>query len=239
MTQPSADKLRAIIDITDEQLRLLKRFDLPTDGWSAFVCVVLLEKLDDETRGLWDAKLDLPEMPNLDALFKHMEQRIFALRNKEESARKYGHVHQASNPPSSGSFNGKAQKHTKSGGQEQRRHHPYDRKPQAADNQSVSKDRSQNMAGECLMCANGVRHFLWKCDSFRALENARQLEKVKQWGLCEACLIAKHPASECTKSLCPICKRNKHNSLLCSENKGKQVHHARSGRRRRPAAKTN
>lgn len=63
MCQPSADQLRWIISETKNHLRMLKRFDIDTDGWSAIICVVLLGKLDDETRKDWEAKSKLPVIP--------------------------------------------------------------------------------------------------------------------------------------------------------------------------------
>lgn len=92
MTHPSADKLRSIIDIVDQHLRMLKRFDIDTDHWSPIVCVLLLGKLDVDTRNQWESKDSLPTMPDLHALFAYLEQRILAIRNVEMSARRIQNV---------------------------------------------------------------------------------------------------------------------------------------------------
>lgn len=88
MTQPSADKLRSMIDVVDQHLRMLKRFEIDTDKWSPIVCVLLLGKLDIDTRNQWESKDSLPSMPDLKALFTYLEQRILAIRNVEMSAKR-------------------------------------------------------------------------------------------------------------------------------------------------------
>lgn len=60
MTVSSADKLRSMIDVVDQHLRMLKRFDIDTDHWSPIVCVLLLGKLDVDTRNQWESKDSLP-----------------------------------------------------------------------------------------------------------------------------------------------------------------------------------
>lgn len=104
--------------------------------------------------------------------------------------------------------------------QEQRRSTSNEQKPQR---------KEVTAAVLCPMCANGVRHFLWKCDAFRALSATQKLHHLKRWKLCEVCLVACHPAIECAKGMCPNCNKERHNSLICPHPKAKQVHHVRGG----------
>lgn len=73
MNVASASKLRNIIDTTDESLRMLQRFGIQTEQWSPLVCVILLDKIDIETGNQWETKDHLPVVPDLVALFAHME----------------------------------------------------------------------------------------------------------------------------------------------------------------------
>lgn len=88
LTQPSPERLRSMIDTVDQHLRMLQRFDIETQHWSSIVCVILLDKLDPETRNQWESKDSLPASPELDSLFAFLEQRILAIRNVELSTKR-------------------------------------------------------------------------------------------------------------------------------------------------------
>lgn len=228
MTQPSADKLRAIIDTVDQHLRMLQRFDIQTDHWGPIVCVLLLEKLDVDTRNQWESKDSLPAMPDLNALFTYLEQRILAIRNTEQSAKRVQQSTASISTTKSG----------KTGGETKQRFHPYDRKQQpAASGHSISQqNKLKPLAPNCPQCGNDVRHYLWRCDAFRALTSAAQIDQIKKWGICEICLKESHKPSECTKGACPICKSGRHNSLICPQGNAKNINHTRGGKRSRSHA---
>lgn len=222
MTQPSAEKLRSMIDVVDQHLRMLKRFDIDTDSWSPIVCVLLLGKLDVDTRNHWESKDILPTMPDLQALFAYLEQRILAIRNMEMSARRI----QNTLPVQSNSNFGKSVRTNLT--TKDIRNHPYARNPQC-DTPRTNKDAHAPIpqAPECLQCNNGTRHYLWKCDAFRQLQSNVKLQQLAKWGICEVCLIAKHKAAECLKGMCPTCKAGRHNSLVCSQPAPKRANHLR------------
>lgn len=219
MSKPSAEKLRAMIDTTDQHLRMLKRFDVDTEQWSAIICVILLGKIDNETRGLWETKDNLPNIPDMNALFSHLEQRILAIRNMEQSARQYALVSQpaiANDKPAKASPR-QPQHDSKNG---------VNRKP-------ASKAEPMPPSKPCPMCANGVEHFLWRCDAFRALDSAKKLDLLKSWNICEVCLVANHAAADCSKGICPNCHKGKHNTAVCPQPKARQINHIRGGKRKR------
>lgn len=221
---PSADKLRAMIDTVDEHLRMLKRFNIETDHWGPIVCVILLDKLDSETRNQWESKDTLPSMPDLPALLAYLEQRILAIRNVEQSARR---TQQAST-----NSNGSSNKPMKAGAPNaKQRFQPYDVKSKDSSNSGTNGERPE--PPNCLQCGNNVKHHLWHCDAFRGLTSTMQLQQLVKWGVCEVCLRAKHKAAECTKGACPVCKTGRHNSLVCPQAKSaKQVNHVRRKRSR-------
>lgn len=232
MTHPSADKLRSIIDVVDQHLRMLKRFDIDTDHWSPIVCVLLLGKLDVDTRNQWESKDSLPSMPDLQALFAYLEQRILAIRNVEMSAKR---LQTASTWPT----NGNASKSIKVNPTvKDNRFQPYERKSQS-DPQRTSIDTRTAVpttAPECLQCGNGIQHYLWKCDAFRQLQLPAKIQQLAKWGICEVCLVAKHKVAECAKGTCPTCKIGKHNSLICPQAVPKKVNHLHRRQKARSAS---
>lgn len=239
MHHPSANKLRAMVDTTDEHLRMLNRHGMKTELWSPMVCVVLLGKLDMETRNRWEGKDNLPDAPDLAALFAFLEQRILAMRNVEQST----HQYQARTPLASTNNKSQDSKYSKSDAADRKRPYPNERKQPSNPFENKgerynAKDRQQASAMECPMCMSGDRHYLWKCDNFKALKSNEQLDNLAKWAICEVCLVAKHPAANCTKGQCPVCKNGRHNSLICPQAKGKRVNHVRGGKRRRSAGRS-
>lgn len=228
MGQASAEKLRAMIDTVDQHLRMLQRFEIQTEHWGPIVCVLLLEKLDVETRNKWESKDSLPAMPDLNALFTYLEQRILAIRNTEQSAKR---TQQSATSTASGNSMNRS---SKTSGETKQRFHPYERKQHAAANGQPNKPKP--IAPDCPQCGNNIRHFLWSCDAFRALTSTSQLEQLKKWGICELCLKETHKVSECSKGVCPICKSGRHNSLICPQANEREVNHARGGKRMRNQA---
>lgn len=221
MTHASAAKLRAMIDTTDQHLRMLQRFGIPTDQWSAIICVILLGKLDLETRNTWESKDSLPTIPDLHALFAHLEQRVLAIRNMEQSARQYGSTsQQIQKDEKTSKYPVKSQEQRYAAPKQNVNHHKH-----------VSPANEHSSSKPCPMCEDGTRHPLWKCEAFRALDSAKKFALLKKWKLCELCLIADHAASSCTKGVCPNCQTGKHNSLICPQPKVKSVHHVRGGKR--------
>lgn len=231
--KPSAGKLRSMIDIVDQHLRMLKRFDIDTDHWSPIVCVLLLGKLDTETRNQWESKDSLPAMPDLNALFTYLEQRILAIRNVEMSEKRVQTV-------SSSTTQGNASK-SANATQQNNRFHPYEHKRNADSSKANAETRAINASNApvCVQCDDGTQHYLWQCDAFKQLQSADKLKKLAQWGICEVCITAKHKANECTKGICPICKEGKHNSLVCPQKPApKKVNHVRRRTKVRNASTT-
>lgn len=225
----SAEKLGAMIDTVDEHLRMLKRFDIQTDHWSPIVCVLMLSKLDPDTRLQWETKEKLPDKPELSALFEFLRQRISAIRNVELSA---GHGQQAvAGRPQQG--NGKPNKPSSATS----RYHPYERaQPKFTGEKSDENRRASDQKGpppDCPMCGAGTVHFLWKCEPFKALTATQKEQELAKWGLCKVCLVAKHKPADCKRGICPVCKMDKHNSLVCPKRQARSVNHVRKGRGRR------
>lgn len=164
-------------------------------------------------------------MPDLKELFTHMEQRILAIRNMEQSARHYGQA----------SGKGHTCKSSKTATAEANRYHPYDRERKAATHDKAKNSftrgdgQKKTTAPECQMCGKDIHHFLWQCDAFKRLNSVQQEEQLAKWGVCKICLTAKHLPEQCTKGQCPICQKERHNSLICPERQKAKVNQKISG----------
>lgn len=229
MGQASAEKLRCMIDTVDQHLRMLQRFDIQTEHWGPIVCVLLLEKLDVDTRNQWELKDSMPVMPDLKALFAYLEQRVLAIRNTEQSAKRSQQL------TTSSSYGNSTSKFSETISDAKQRFHPYERKhqPAAVGNTTGRANKSKPNAPDCPQCGNNVRHYLWSCDAFRSLNSNAQFDQLKKWSICEICLKESHKASECSKGACPICKSGRHNSLICPQGNVRKENHARGGKRMR------
>lgn len=186
LMHPSPERLRSMIDTVDQHLRMLQRFDIETQHWSPIVCVILLDKLDPETRNQWESKDSLPARPELNSLFAFLEQRILAIRNVELSSKR---IQQVTTPS-----NGANQKSSKSASEASNRFHPYDRK-QHTNTAANDAAKIRSEMPDCPQCGKGIQHRLWKCNAFRALSSTDQCAQIKKWGICEICLISTHKAS--------------------------------------------
>lgn len=151
LQQPSPERLRSMIDTIDQHLRMLQRFDIATQHWSPIVYVILLDKLDPETRNQWESKDTLPARPELIALFTFLEQRIFAIRNVELSTKR---IQQATSTSTNGN-----PKNNKSSSEAKNRFHPYERK-QLTNDASTDGAKSKTELPDCPHCGKGVQHRL-------------------------------------------------------------------------------
>lgn len=229
ISSPSAECLRSMIYTVDQHLRMLQRFDIATEEWSPLVCVLMLTKLDAETRNKWETRDVMPNKPCLNTLTDFLEKQIHGIRNAQLSTKLPVQI-----MPTNGNGGGKA---SKPNGQPKQRYHPYETtKGAAGSNQNTSNPKIPGP--ECPQCGKNVNHFLWHCETFRALTSSEKIERLGKWGICEVCLVAKHKAVDCTKGTCPICKTAKHNSMVCPQNVGKRVHHARGGKRQQRGDKS-
>lgn len=70
-----------MINLVEEHLRLLSKYDVESSGWGPLLCVILLHKLDANSRYLWNTS-DKPVLPNLESLIKFLHQQSRALEDE-------------------------------------------------------------------------------------------------------------------------------------------------------------
>ncbi|CAG7696131.1 unnamed protein product, partial [Allacma fusca] len=77
----SASGLRELVDTTNECMRTLEILDQPTQSWDSIVTFLILQKLDPETRRLWELSLPNNEVPSFKSLIEWLEQHAQALNS--------------------------------------------------------------------------------------------------------------------------------------------------------------
>ena len=73
--------LRSLLDNTNKQIRALKSLGRPVEEWDDILIHLLSNKLDPETKKLWDMSLKEDNLPSFIDLEQFLEKRCFALSN--------------------------------------------------------------------------------------------------------------------------------------------------------------
>lgn len=211
MNKSSPTTIRFLIDSVDQELRSLRRFGYDTESWSPMMAVLLIMRMDQNTRTIWEMEHTPNDPPDLETVHKFLEKRLMAVRNlsladtvltPSRSAMEEGHASRSNpsvshaNPFKRGQLFGKSSK-----GHHDRAH-PY-----------VKPQPLKNSVFTCPYC--NAPHFLWFCRQFKSWDLPKRIKKVGEWGLCPCCLLAKHPAAACSVTGCPRCENAKHNNMLC------------------------
>ncbi|XP_031781161.1 uncharacterized protein LOC103316074 [Nasonia vitripennis] len=198
MKKESAAEMRAFADEAKRIVRALTNLKLPVDHWDIWFVFLLSDRLDPESRKLWEAELsekdqeyvpeaDEPErdinsaLPKFSDLLKFLERRAQALKM-------YPSERKAEKRPASTPTSG-----------------PQPRK--------VFHARSSRLSGNsnCALC-NGT-HPLSKCFKLKDKNPHERLATVKQLQRCFNCL-GSHRANACNSSgRCSTCQ-GKHHTLL-------------------------
>lgn len=202
---PSPESYRDLINVVEEQLRLLSNYKVSSENWGAVLCVILLHKLDTHSLYLWSTSPDKPTLPNLEALFKFLRQRSRAL----EDARAAKTVRVAHPPSNQGSndaqrtqdFRKNANRHSGNGNRREESK-PYFR---------PSSNR------QCYGCGN-AGHLLPACDKFNKMSPKDKSAVVSDHQLCPKCLRYRISIPhDCVRGACRHCNNPSHNSLICDK----------------------
>lgn len=94
--------------------------------------------------------------------------------------------------------------------------------PSNASSQRAKQSKKQKTISKskkfppCLHCQS-CEHMMFHCDTFLELSLQFRWEYVREHGICENCLVARHGNKPCNKGPCSKCDL-KHNSVLCPKN---------------------
>lgn len=193
----SAQSIRHLIDVTDQELRSLNKYDINVNHWDTIILCIMINKLDPETNGDWEMKRNRENIPTRAMLVDYLERRVLAVRGMENNA---------------SHSRGSVQPSTSKGGS----YKPYStHRNQAADQRWAARPKvvTQTKAN-CLHCEGP--HWIQQCTDFRFDKTLAFREgKFKTWKLCRACCRDDHKTEDCRRNNCPKCVTEKHNSLLC------------------------
>lgn len=212
---PSA--IRRMVDTFEKECDALKRFDFDVTSWSPLLAVIMLRKLDSQTRSDWEMCREVTQVQSIELVTAFLEKKIQALRNRAAGP---AETKKVSSSEPSGSF-----KRSHDG----QYPHLHKEKRFKHDRDSNSKHKSENQSDKpvCLLCVD-KRHFLWHCVKFRALALTERVERVKEWKICPCCLIKKHSSDNCEQTGCPRCDGAKHNNMMCPKYTVFRANHLRA-----------
>lgn len=176
------------------------------------MAVLLITRMDPNTRTIWEMEHVPNEPPVLDNVVKFLEKRLMAVRNLNFSVPDSSSYPAYPNDRTS-STNRVTTGHNSHGHgssfnkvlktRNDNRHHPY----------NVNQPSAKTQRFICPGC--DLPHYLWFCRKFKSMALRERVENVAKWGLCPCCLIAKHPASSCAVAGCSRCDNARHNNMLC------------------------
>lgn len=210
---PSPAAYRALVNKTQESLRLLERYNVFIN-WNAILCVLLLQKLDPEARYLYNTSCDKSGMPNVDTLFKFLVSRSRALEENDRTLIMYPHkdhvntVDKAANQARLNAGWNPTNSFVK-------RHSFKDSTfKRFGDARPDSKPYPQPTPRVCPICDN-PNHPIYHCPAFLEMSVSHRISATQQKNLCVRCLRVGHHVNSClTARSCEICG-GAHNKLIC------------------------
>ena len=185
----SARDLRSLLDTTASAMRALKAMKIETDHWDPLLVCLLMDRIDQESRRLWEQSLTTSEMPKFDELKQFLTRRCQAL--------------EAMGPPKVKAKQTVESKKASSA--------PREDVPTAADLFS-----GQQQGKRCIFCDK--EHASYDCQTVgqMSLEDRKKMLRDKK--ACWLCLGRGHFVQRCNflqKRKCQVCGDG-HHILLCS-----------------------
>lgn len=222
LAKPDPAGIRRMIDTFEKECDALKRFEFDVASWSPFLAVIMLRKLDTQTRSDWEMIRDVSEVQSLSRLTVFLEKKIQALRNRTSATAE-------SKNEANGNHSGSSKRSHDGSNHNHNNDKRY--KPEKDSNSRPKIDQHTDKP-VCISCKD-KRHFLWQCAKFRALTLSERVERITAWKICPCCLIKKHSSDTCDATGCSRCDNAKHNNMLCPKYTVFRANHLRAGRRNR------
>lgn len=191
MRNESYLSVRRLIDVTNKNLRALSTLGQPTQHWDTLIIHMMSEKLDSVSQRAWEEHRNtLSNPPSLEIFITFLSNRADLLETLQENKGKHYKFesHKSNtNLLIATSNNNSSNKHNK------------------------SSNKFQKKIIPCPMCNQA--HFLFNCETFRALSVESRIQKAKESKVCLNCLRPGHLESNCSLVPCKYCKK-RHSTLL-------------------------
>lgn len=215
LKSPTDENFRNIINEVDEHMRLLERYGV-LNNWSAIICVLLLQKLDEPTLYLWNASTHKTKLPNKEALFIFLTERSHSLAD----------ARLATAISSSSSYSAIPATPANSANQYQR----YKQGESSSFRASRFVNRRDEIAPYqnppsriCTICQK-TGHRAFNCNDLISLPITQRWDAVYSKGLCQCCLGANHNFKNCNRGYkCSRCSDSTHATILCKQVREQEV----------------
>ncbi|CAK1594435.1 unnamed protein product [Parnassius mnemosyne] len=191
MRNESCKGIRRLIDVTNKNLRALTTLDQPTQHWDTLIIHMMAEKLDSVTHREWEEyRNTLNNPPSLETFTTFLSNRADLLETLQESKNK---------PQKYETY--KTNTNLLIATNTQREKQNFNKKTTYLIKKIFT----------CPLC--NQNHFLFTCETFRALPIEIRIQKAKESNVCLNCLRPGHLENNCNLSSCKYYKK-RHNTLL-------------------------
>lgn len=179
----SSRSIRTLVDVTNKNIRALTLLKQPTEHWDTLIIYLMSNKLDSVTGREWEEHRNT--LKDAPTLLEFCT----FLSNRADLLETIE--------------DSKQNKFVK----------PDVLKPKSfvVAHRSEGATKTYKTQLKCPLCSQD--HFLFSCESFRALTVEQRNEKVKDFKVCLNCLRPWHPVYKCKLSHCKYCKE-RHSTLL-------------------------
>ncbi|XP_072403361.1 uncharacterized protein [Diabrotica undecimpunctata] len=178
VTQETASAVRELVDTVNQHLLILKNLNLSYENplSSAILIHIISDKLDKVTLKEWEQKYDKDTLPEVNDLFKFLDNKANQLEKLEERG-------------------------IKANSQVQQR--SQQRKPFKKHVSLVSNNFS-NAKQICHLCKSD--HLIYYCPQFLQLGVSQRWTRIIGMKLCKNCLCKGHFSKDCRHVSCKVCK---------------------------------
>ena len=185
LTTASSTQIKNLLDITKENLNCLQNLNIDIQTWNPIIIYIITQRLDPETRRLWEQSLQHPkEIPTLELMTSFLETRFQSLEMIQTISPNF--------PENTFSDYSKVE---------------------ANSNFFSKKQQSIKQKSTCFFCSSS-EHKTFKCTKFNEMSEHSRLKWAQQTQRCVNCLQMGHNVYSCpSKNTCSICKKNHHTLL--------------------------
>lgn len=188
LTRDAPSALDELVDTFRQHLRALKGLGEPVEEWNTCIIYLMLNKISENTRYVWETSLTDNKMPLYTNLFEFLERRGCCT----EQYSSYGRE-----------TNKQRQYKTNTKGRGQNRE-------QGQSFVTTSNKKVNETSSTCPVCKEA--HTIFRCPAFKSMSTMQRKQQVTDAALCLNCLNPGHLQKDCA-ARCKVC-HNKHNAFL-------------------------
>lgn len=193
LNEPSAAGLQQLLDQISAIMDRLRELGVNVNAAPQMFLYALEQRMDATTECIWHARRG-QNVPTYQNLREFLAMRIQELANAQSRAPRAG-AERAERPAAAVQ--------------------PPGNPPNIAIGRNQRRARTPATRKVCIRCSVG--HRLIRCPQFLHMTPPERRMRVRDWRLCEHCLVPTHTTQMCRAGNCRNCNGTRHNSLLCPE----------------------